>query len=103
MTRLEIIHLRLAGPTPPGLVADIRRAIGVGGAAARARIYRHATLAGDVSIHLHKESGDGAERSILGTHLAHALQEHGMVEHTAWVEAPAATKGRTECSEEMKP
>ena len=37
MTRLEIIHLRLAGPTPPGLVADISRAIGVGGAAARAQ------------------------------------------------------------------
>ena len=31
MTRLEIIHLRLAGPTSLGLVADIRRAIGVGG------------------------------------------------------------------------
>jgi hypothetical protein len=96
MTRLEIIHLRLAGPTPPDLVADISRAIGVGGAAARAHIYRHATLAGDLSIHLPLESGDEAERSILGTHLAQALQEHGMVEHTVWVEESADTKGGTE-------
>jgi hypothetical protein len=94
MTRLEIIHLRLAGPMPPGLVADIRRAIGVGGAAPRARVYRHTTLAGDLSIHLHLDYGNDAERSMLGTHLAQALQEHGMVEHTVWVE---------DSSEEMKP
>jgi hypothetical protein len=96
MTRLEIIHLRLAGPIPPGLVADIRRAVGVGKATARAHIYRHATLANDLSVHLLLESGDSAERSILGIHLAQALKEHGMVEHTVWVEEPADRKGRTE-------
>jgi hypothetical protein len=49
-------------------------------------IYRHATLTNDLSIHLHLKSSDDAQRSILGTHLAQALQEHGMVEHTVWFE-----------------
>jgi len=64
MNRLEIIHLRLAGATPSGLVADIQRAIAEGGAGTTARIYRHATLTGDLSIHLHL--GQGGRRSRTG-------------------------------------
>ncbi len=90
---LEIIHLRLAGATPPGLVADIRQAIGVGGTATQAHIYRHAKIAGDLSIHLHLGPGEGSRLSALGTHLARALTEHGMVEHTVWLEEPEAPEG----------
>jgi len=87
MNRLEIIHLRLAGATPSGLVADIQRAIAEGGAGTTARIYRHATLTGDLSIHLHLGQGEGPQLSTLGTHIARALEEFGMVEHTGWVAA----------------
>jgi len=93
MRCLEIIHLRLAGPTPPGLVADIRQAIGVGGTVTQAHIYRHAKVAGDLSIHLHLGPGEGSRLSALGTHLAGALKEHGMVEHTVWLEEPEAPEG----------
>jgi hypothetical protein len=85
MNRLEIIHLRLADATHPGLVEDIRRAIDTGGAGPAAYVYRHATLAGDLSIHLHFEFSGGEHRA-LGAHLARALKEHGMVEHTVWLE-----------------
>ncbi len=93
MNRLEIIQLRLAGATPPGLVADIRSAITVGGAGPAVSIYHHVTLAGDLSIHLHFGPGEGSHRSALGTHLARALEEHGMVEHTVWFEEPEAPEG----------
>jgi hypothetical protein len=96
---LEIIHLRLAGATPPGLVADIRQAIrqaiGVGGTVTQAHIYRHAKVAGDLSIHLHLGPGEGSRLSALGTHLARALKEYGMVEHTVWLEEPEAAEGGT--------
>lgn len=86
MNRLETIHLRLAGATPLKLVADIGRAISVAGEATAVRVYRHSTVVGDLSIHLHLGPGDGAERSTLGAHLARSLREFGLVEHTVWLE-----------------
>jgi hypothetical protein len=87
MNRLEIIHLRLAGAAPRGLAEDIRRAIAADGKGSTARLYRHATLDGDLSIHLHFGSDEGSRHSDLVTHLARALREYGMVEHTVWLEA----------------
>lgn len=85
MTRLEVIHLRLAGPTTHCLVEDISRAIEDAGFPFRASIYRHAAVAGDLCIHLHLRPEDG-ELSMLGEQLSHALKEHGMVVHTLWIE-----------------
>jgi len=85
MNRLEIIHLRLAGDLPDRLLEDIRRAIDIGGAGPAASIYRHATLDGDLSVHLRSGGGEGPQRSALGTHLARSLADHGMVEHTVWL------------------
>ena len=48
----------------------------------------HAKVAGDLSIHLHLGPGEGSRLSALGTHLAGALKEHGMVEHTVWLAEP---------------
>ena len=61
----------------------------------KAHIYRHARIAGDLSIHLHLGPGEGSRLSALGTHLAGALEEHGMVEHTVWLEEPEAPEGGT--------
>jgi hypothetical protein len=85
MMPLEIIHLRMAGATPPGLVEDIKWAIDIGGTDPATHIYRHASLAGDLSIHLRFRFGN-RERSAIGAHLARALEEHGLVEHTVWLE-----------------
>jgi len=49
-------------------------------------IYRHATVATDLSIHLHSESRQTqALLSDLGRHLASALREFGQINHSAWV------------------
>ena len=87
MKRLEIIHLRLVGICPPGLVEDVRKAIVAEGESGSVRIYHHATIANDLGIHLHVEAEVGDARpSDLGVHLAAGLREHGMVEHTVWIE-----------------
>jgi len=88
MKQLEIIQLRLAGNDAAGLVEDIRRSIGAESEKSSVRIYRHATVASDLGIHIHLEAdGNGACNSDLGLRLASALREHGMVEHTVWRDA----------------
>ena len=50
-------------------------------------IYRHATVATDLSIHLRSESRQTqALPSDLGRHLASALREFGQINHSAWVD-----------------
>ena len=80
MKKLEIIHLRLAGDCRSKLVEEIRQSLGV----ARARIFRHATIDGDLSIHLLGE-GD-AHHSELGVRLSAALRDYGLVDHAIWLE-----------------
>ena len=86
MNQLEIIHLRMAGRSPDRMLEQLRRSLytRVG---TRVRIYRQARVSGDIGVHLHLLPGEGAgEPSDLGLHLAAALREHGMVEHTVWIE-----------------
>lgn len=91
MKRLEIIHLRLAGPRPPGLVEEIRESIESQSGLVSIRIYRHAAVATDVGIHLHLEAdADDSRVTELGVRLASALREYGMVEHTVWIEEEIA-------------
>jgi hypothetical protein len=51
------------------------------------KTFRHATLESDWSIHLHWES-ERPERngSALCLHLARALEEFGLIDHSVWVE-----------------
>jgi len=51
------------------------------------KIYRHAALETDLSVHLHWES-ERPERngSALGLRLAQAFKEFGLVHHSIWVE-----------------
>jgi hypothetical protein len=83
--KLEIIHLRLAGNPPAALVEQIHASIAAEGCPIEVRIYRHATVTTDLAIHLLPSNG-GTCASDLGLLLAEALREHGMVEHTVWIE-----------------
>lgn len=87
MRRLEIIHLRFAADPPPRLVEDIRRSILAAGESSSVRIYHHSTITTDLGVHLdlHVDEVD-TQPSDLGVHLAAALRDHGMVEHTVWIE-----------------
>jgi len=85
MSRLEIVHLRLAGPCPPALLQEVIRLVEQGDAAAR--VFRNATVSGDFGVHLEITSQVESEApSALGLRLAAALRERGIVEHTVWIE-----------------
>ena len=85
MKKLEIIHLRLSGNTPSALAGKIHASIAAKGCPTEVRIYRHATVTTDIAVHLLSGKG-GTCASDLGLFLAEALREHGMVEHTVWIE-----------------
>ncbi len=87
MKRLEIIQLRMAGNVPSGLINDIRRSIFTGGEMGTVRLYFHATIPTDLSVHIYLESNANSMRKCnLGVRLAAALGEYGMVQHTMWIE-----------------
>jgi hypothetical protein len=51
------------------------------------KIYRHATVDTDLSIHLYWESEKAEKRgSTLGLHLSSYLKEFGRVNHSIWIE-----------------
>ncbi len=54
---------------------------------AEVKIYRHTSLETDLSIHLqwHSERPE-RDGSAPGLHLAHALKEFGLVDHSLWME-----------------
>lgn len=87
MNRLEIIHLRLAGNCPPGLIEAIRESIITEGELRSVRFYRNATITSDLGIHIHLQTvGDQPRPSDFGLRIASALRDHGMVDHTIWIE-----------------
>lgn len=87
MKTLEIIHLRLGEPRQHGLVEVIRKSIDGEDDSGEARIYRHARLDTDLAVHLRGEFSRASDHaSNLGTRIASALREHGIVEHSMWVE-----------------
>jgi hypothetical protein len=52
------------------------------------RIYRHADLESDLSIHLYwNTEGAGRSGSGLGLQLAECLEEFGLVDRSVWIEA----------------
>jgi hypothetical protein len=89
MRWLEIIKLRSAGNhtgLPEGLfpeIANSHKNIEL----AEMRIYRHADLETDFSLHLYWESEQPEQTgSTLGIRLAHALKEFGLIDHSIWIE-----------------
>lgn len=94
MRALEVVHLRMAVAGAPDLVGVIRESVGSPPESMEIRIYRHASVRSDLVVHLRREIGDGqASASDVGTRLAALLREHGMVEHSVWVEARGRADG----------
>jgi hypothetical protein len=84
---LEIIHLRQTGEDLQGLLELVRKSMDLEPDPIEVRIYRHTKLETDLAIHLHRETLGGADgASSLGLRLAWVLREHGMVEHSHWIE-----------------
>jgi len=90
MKWLEIITLRSSDMGNRATVAEVSKLAAEEKGSDRSpgiKIYRHASLETDVSIHLIHESEQGDLRpSILGQQLAAALKELGLVNHSLWVE-----------------
>ncbi len=82
MSTLEIVHLRSSGEPIRSLADRIRESIWAEGNRTRvATLFRRHGLDTDVAVHIR---GDGP--STLAAHLAMALREFGLVEHTVWDE-----------------
>jgi hypothetical protein len=83
---LEIIHLRLAAHRPE-LVAELAREVGQAGGGEELRVYRHSRVETDLLVQMHRDVPAGSESpSRRGSQLASLLREHGLVEHSVWVQ-----------------
>lgn len=86
---IEIVGLRTVGRDKEGAIKRLKQQIRHADRnekQVKIRIYHHATLETDLSIHLIWDS-DKINRggSKLGLMLAEVLKEFGMVDHTVWV------------------
>jgi hypothetical protein len=88
MEWLEVIKLRSAGKSF-GILEELLLSMDKVGqyGLVGIKIYRHASLETDWSVHLFWESERLEQNgSSLGLHLAQALKEFGLVDHSIWVE-----------------
>ncbi len=90
MKWIEIITLRSADMGKGSTVDQVSRLAAEGKGSdnrERIKIYRHAVLNTDISIHLlHKSRPMEPRPSPLGQQLAAALKEFGLVSHNVWIE-----------------
>ena len=90
MKWIEILNLRSAGAPRESIEQKIPRSVAEVDRSqhlAAIRVFRHATLDTDLSVHLLFESfGPEVQPSALGQRLAAALKEFGLVNHSLWVE-----------------
>jgi len=91
MKLLEIIHLRLSGQPIEALSRRITGSIPAGNVdAGIVSMYRRNGLVTDVAIHIrHDHAAGETAPCALALHLANALREFGLVEHTVWEEMPS--------------
>ena len=89
---LEVIHLRLAGMRPgelEELIAEVVRA----GEEEGVQVYRHSRIDTDLLVQLRRQGEEGAGGpSELGSRLVSLLRDHGIVEHSVWVEQSGRAK-----------
>lgn len=90
MRWLEIITIRSAGNIPKPVIAELLRQmdqIDDIKRPAAIKMYHHAGMDTDVSIHIHWNSISGSQgKSPLGLMLSHALKEFGLLNHSIWIE-----------------
>ena len=88
MKWLEVIKLRSAGKGS-GLLEELLLSVNKFSQSGlvEMRIYRHAVLETDLSVHLLWESEQPEQNgSSLGLRLAQALKEFGLIDRSIWVE-----------------
>lgn len=88
MIWLEIIKLRSAwkGSVPLDELVDSISKVGQSGLV-NMKTYRNAALETDLSLHLCWKSDQPEQNgSPLGLHLARALKEFGLIDHSVWIE-----------------
>jgi hypothetical protein len=90
MRWIEVINLRSSEKQQEMLGAALSRSLpprDLTGGLVQMKIYRHAMVDTDLSIHLCWESRDAEkDGSPLGLHLAEALKPFGLVHHSVWLE-----------------
>ncbi len=90
MKWIEIIELRSADNNRELMKSQLESLINEVNQEARQQkiqVYRHITVETDLRIHLiHDSKKAKARRSPLGLDLASALKEHGLVNHSVWIE-----------------
>jgi hypothetical protein len=88
MRWIEIIKLRSAGKGS-GLLEELPLPMGefIQNGVVEMKIYRHAALDTDLSVHLHwKSEWPEQNGSPLGLHLAQVFKDFGLVDHSIWIE-----------------
>ena len=88
MRRIEIIHLRLSGESVESLGRRIKASIRTAGKDTDIlTMYRRDGLETDIAVHLHMVMPSEEQGlSNFGCHIAAALRDLGLVEHTVWEE-----------------
>ena len=94
MRQLEIIHLRMVGPLPDGIIEQIQTSV-TSASGTRLRMYRQAGISSDLRIHLTTafDATDTGPTSF-ATRLAASLRELGLVEHSVWIEVNQERESR---------
>lgn len=88
---LETIHLRLAR-IDTGELAEVIAEVAQAADEEGVRVYRHSRIETDLLVHLHREVDAGGEGpSELGARLVSQLRDHGIVEHSVWIQHPGRT------------
>ncbi len=86
MNRCEIIRIRLAQNNYNDVLAKLQELVS-GLDKMEMEIYRHVAVDTDIAIHLRIQSTDSPlASSETGQHLASALKELGLVNHSTWME-----------------
>jgi hypothetical protein len=97
MKRLEIVRLRMGTVLPDGLIDEIRKLLLQNKydnniTDNNITVYQRDGLNSDLSVHLSHPADNKELPGSLGTLMAYTLREHGMVDHTVWLEEPIAAK-----------
>ncbi|NIQ58913.1 MAG: hypothetical protein GWN71_37775 [Gammaproteobacteria bacterium] len=88
---LEIIHLRLSR-SGPGELAELIGEVVRAGREEGVRVYRHTRIESDLLVQLHRHVEENAGGpSELGSRLVSLLRDHGIVEHSVWIQHPGRT------------
>lgn len=97
MRWVEIITIRSAGNEEKKMIAELLKQVeqaGEHGLPREMRIYRHAAVETDLSIHILWESDSVAQpHSTLGDLLVSATRDFGMVSHSVWIETEGISNG----------